>query len=119
MKIIQTPAQLTSYRQKADRSMTLSFSTREYSPDEIQPIAELFQSDGWLLFKPDSPFSEEELPKNDSGIESKTPSQRMRSVLFVWWKQKNDAGETNLDFDAFYRAKMERIIDQVKEKLTN
>ena len=46
--------------------------------------------------------------------ERKTPSQRLRGCLFRLYEQRGKNG----DFEIFYRAQMERIIDAVKNKLT-
>lgn len=43
----------------------------------------------------------------------KTPSQRIRAVLFLLWKQEGEQGT----FDAFYNAKCEKIIEHLKSKL--
>lgn len=45
--------------------------------------------------------------------DEKTPSQRMRGVLYRWWEAKGKPE----DFDLFYRRSMENLIDQIKEKL--
>ena len=47
--------------------------------------------------------------KND-----KTPSERLRAVLYVLWEQQKPLVIT---FDAFYRAEMDRIITHYKGKL--
>lgn len=44
----------------------------------------------------------------------KTPSQRMRNVLFVLWQQNNGGYE---DFNLFYLNRMDKLIDQIKSKL--
>lgn len=113
---IQTPAQLTGYNQKADRSMTLRFSTREYSPEEIKSLAEIFQSEGWLLFSPNE-FNPADVPKENAETDVKKPSQRLRNTLYCWWKQKKDKGDSVPDFDGFYKLQMESLIDQIKDKL--
>jgi hypothetical protein len=43
----------------------------------------------------------------------KSPSQRMRSVIFLMWKQTGE----ELPFEVFYHQTMERIIDHLKSKL--
>lgn len=43
----------------------------------------------------------------------KSPSQRLRSVIFLLWKQAD--GE--LPFEVYYSTKMEQIIDHLKSKL--
>ncbi len=58
-----------------------------------------------------------DLPEDDVPLdegESKTPSQRLRAVLFVYWKEvKGGKG----DFNAWYRGIMEKLIEQYKGKL--
>jgi hypothetical protein len=45
---------------------------------------------------------------------SKSQSQRLRNVLFIYWRQ-NDGGYS--DFNLFYQNRMDKIIDQIKSKL--
>ena len=54
----------------------------------------------------------------DSGVETrmpvgKSPSQRLRNVLYVLWEQ---SGQTMM-FDNFYNIKMEEITNHFKSKL--
>ena len=44
----------------------------------------------------------------------KSPSQRLRAVLFLLWEQQGSWG----DFDTWYKAKIEEIIEHFKGKLT-
>lgn len=46
-------------------------------------------------------------------FDRKTPSQRLRAVMFVWWKQVESART----FDDFYLEHMEKMIDHIKSKL--
>lgn len=43
----------------------------------------------------------------------KTPSQRLRASIFIWWDQLNRPD----DFENFYKMKMEKLIDIIKGKL--
>lgn len=45
--------------------------------------------------------------------DTRTPSQRLRGVLFCWWQQAGSKG----DFEQFYREKMETLINHVKQQL--
>ena len=47
-------------------------------------------------------------------FDTKTPSQRLRAVLFILWKQA--AGGTG-DFEDFYRRQLDDIIESVKARL--
>ena len=44
----------------------------------------------------------------------KTPSARLRSILFVYWTQKQPVPV----FDDFYKGKMNEICEYIKEKLS-
>lgn len=46
-------------------------------------------------------------------LETKTPSQRLRGVIYVYYSQKG----IKEDFDTFYRNQMEKIIDKIKSYL--
>ena len=45
---------------------------------------------------------------------AKSPSQRLRNVLFIYWRQ-NDGGYS--DFNLFYQNRIEKIIDTIKAKI--
>jgi hypothetical protein len=51
--------------------------------------------------------------KADPSVGQKTPSQRLRAVLYRLWQQSSGG----VDFESFYRMRLESIIDQVKDKL--
>lgn len=65
-----------------------------------------------VIITPDSGPPEETVAV-DTERDSKTPSQRLRAVLFVWWQSLGAKG----NFDQWYAEKMEKIIDGVKTKL--
>lgn len=44
---------------------------------------------------------------------NKSPSQRLRAVIFRLWEQSNK----DVDQDEYYEIVMEKIIDQMKSKL--
>lgn len=56
----------------------------------------------------------EHLDEWEVEIESKSPSKRLRNVLFRLWEQDQQGYE---DFELWYRWKMEKIIDHFKSKL--
>ena len=69
-------------------------------------------SEGWLLFS-ENTIEKEEIPEDDAEVDTKTPAQRLRSVLFVRWKQLGEP-ET---FRIYYDKAVEHFINSVKEKL--
>lgn len=117
-KIILLPAQLTGIRTRVDRTLSLTFSTPEISPQKAGQLMGLNQCMTYLAIKPETFRDEEiraleELKAEDTG--GKTPSQRLRAVLFRLWEQ--DPGGF-ASFTLFYDHHMERFIENLKNRLT-
>jgi hypothetical protein len=116
--MIIIPAQLESFRSLKDRTLKISFETHELSPSAMGDIQDSLGKIGFLAFKPD-PFKENEKQLIDS-LEaeytdtSKTPSQRLRGVL---WHNFNKDPEGYKTFPAYYENKLEQLINHFKSKL--
>ena len=108
----QTPAILEGCSPLKDGGMSLRFHTQEITAQEKLKLLNFYQSFGYLLFKENS-FIDADIPKEDASDETKKPSQRLRAVIYIFWKQHGMEGE----FDQFYNKKMEYIISQFKERL--
>ena len=115
MGAVKLAAIFSGVRSRKDRSYSLSFDTRELDGTDAAALLSLHQTEGWLIFSPTEDVDEQDIPKEkaNAGLGTKTPSQRLRAVLFVWWEQKGKPG----DFEDFYRSKVETLIEIVKEKL--
>jgi len=72
-------------------------------------------SEGWLCFAPNP--DDIEIPDEEAHLDEKSPSERLRSVLFVWFNQEVKNGKYVGLFETFRREKMEKIIEGVKSKL--
>jgi len=114
MKIL-LPAQINPPRLRKDGSASISLDTRELTAEEIFTIMSLRHTEGWLCFSPNE--NEIEIPEDDAEIDGKTESQRLRAVLFVWYKQETESGKFVGTFNGFKSQKMELIISGVKSKL--
>lgn len=112
---IHLPAQINPPRLRKDGSASLSFDTRELTSEEIFTIMSLRHTEGWLVFSPNP--DDHEIPEERAEVDEKSPSDRLRSVLFVWYKQETEAGRFTGLFETFRKEKMERIIEGVKSKL--
>ena len=115
-KLLQIPAIMSRGSTMAHRTLRLWFDSDENLTDEAMGKAMSWQDKrGWLTFSVDKIAAETmlALPPLDAD-ERKTPSQRLRGCLFRLYEQRGKDG----DFEIFYRAQMERIIDAVKNKLT-
>ncbi len=108
--IFTAPAILTRLSFTKDGGLSIGFATNELTDKEKLIASQFHQKFGWVLFK-DVQFQDEDIPADDPTDESKSPSQRLRATLFVFWKSKP---APKPDFNQFYERQMEKIIDRVK-----
>lgn len=115
MKII-LPVSLNPLSRRKDRSVKLSFETRELSQEEILSLMALEGNEMWIALAPNA----DEIPNTPderAEVDEKTPGERLRAVLFVWFKQETEAGKFIGTFETFRRERTERIIEGIKSKL--
>lgn len=116
MNNILLPVQLISVKDLKDRSCNMTFETRELDNREFSDLRDLRGQGGWLMFGLNE-IQEEEMPKENAEVGQKSPSQRLRAVMFIKYKQEKEDGETELAFDVWYASKMESIIEMIKKKI--
>lgn len=115
--VFTAPGQITSVSTKVDGTVKLSVDLAKELPAD--QMATLFEARklgvGHFLFSPNE-IEEPDIPKEraEASFEGKTPSQRLHSVLYVFWR---DCTDQATPFDVWYRRKVEQIIDEVKSKL--
>lgn len=100
---------------RKDKSCSIKFDTRQLDPEEAMVILSLSQSEGWMCFAPNE--GEIEIPEENAETDEKSPSERLRNVLYVWYSQEVESGKYVGLFENFRREKMEKIIEGVKSKL--
>jgi len=110
------PAMVERLNSLKDGSINITVCTQELSPSKV---AELFELRGKLATVYISPaeITNKEMHLIDTmepDLPGKTPSQRMRNVLFVLWKQD---GEGYKDFPRYYEAKMNSYIEGLKQNI--
>jgi hypothetical protein len=108
----QIEAALSSYKSVAAGGVRLTFDTQLLTADHTAAMLRLYQKTGWLLFAVDM-MEFTDVPAQPVEGKTKTPSQRLRAVLFVRWQQLGSKG----DFEDYYKKSIEYFIDQIKEKL--
>ena len=116
---ILIPATFASIRSRKDRTLSLSFDTGEVPPATAGSLFDMQNKAVYLAVKP-TEFNAAEAEELE-GLESdfiddkkKTPSRRLRAVLYLLWQQDNECRD---DFRDFYAAKMEKVIEHFKGKL--
>lgn len=115
MSAVKLPAIFAGIQSKVDRSYKLTFATRELPGDDAAVLLKMANNECWLLIAPDDSLESVDVPKAkpDAGTNQKSPGQRLRAVIYVYWKQLGSPG----DFESWYAGRLERIIDQFKDKL--
>lgn len=114
MRTIKTELIINRVAIKKDDSISFTATTPALTDEELGGFRHLSKVLVNVLMEPQKGGGEvlEIKEKIDDG---KSPSARLRSVLFVWFSQ---LGEPGGDFELFYREKMNMLIEKIKEKLT-
>lgn len=118
MEAIILPVVLENYSPRKDKTVSLRFSTQEMSSAQIVQIHERLEKFGVMYFKCSERLSESELKELeqmdvDVYDEPKSQSKRIRSVLYLLWKQEGEVGT----FAEYYRIKTDKYIEFLKDKL--
>lgn len=119
-QLFQVPATVTKVSSMSGRSLRLQVDTQENLSDEqMSKIMSLFDKYGYFCFLADDREIDtldliDIPPLKKREEDNKSPAQKLRAVLYVFWSQNGEQG----DFEVFYRSKMDKFINAVKEKLT-
>jgi len=112
--MLQFSAQIDSVKANNDRTLTIKMDTQELAPDETAHIFSLFQKQLWIALA-ETTITKEDLniPEVVDDMDKKSPSQRLRDRMFVFFKQQKPDG----DFDSWYKNQLEKIGERYLEKL--
>lgn len=117
--MIVIPAQLEGFRTLKDKTLKVTFETNELNPQELLGVAENVNAFGYLAFKKE-PFGEKErdmienLESDYLEQNAKTPSKRLRGVLFRVYEKDSQGFKS---FASYYEHHMEKVIEHFKSKL--
>lgn len=114
MKKIQVPAILEGVTALKDGGLSIRFHTNELDEKDKLTVMQFFQKFGWLLFAEQEHDDSLELEEIRKDIGGKTPSQRLRSVIYVEYQQ---SGQLDKTFDQYYMRRMEQLITYIKQNL--
>jgi hypothetical protein len=109
-KPFQVPAILEGLSMLKDGGISLRFHTNEMTAEEKVEASKYYQKFGWLLFSEneDIEIPKGRAPESELG---KTPSQRLRAVIYIKYQQSD---MLDITFDEFYRRELERLINYEK-----
>ena len=115
--IFQVRGFLTGIKTKTN-SWEIKFETDENVPgDKIAIFADLKNKPGYMTVSSHLVEAEDIIdlpPIRPVEKSDKTPSERLRSVMFLLWKQNSEGFKTA---DEYYRFKMEKLINHYKDHL--
>lgn len=112
---ITLPVILNPISRRKDKSVKLSFETREIKHDELLTLMSLEGLEMWMCLAPNE--EQLEIPTEPAVVEGKTESERLRAVLYLWWAQETARGSYVGIYETFRKERMEKIIEGVKSKL--
>lgn len=110
--MIKLPVYIVGYSRKQDMSCSVRLETQELTGEQLLELDEHYQKFGWFIFS-ENEVNLKDIPTEEAEDKNKTPSKRLRAVIFILWKQEGEQG----DFESYYRAKVEKLIDFIKTKL--
>ena len=119
------PIELKNYNRRADRSISFrADSLLEIGSKEIANIDGHIGDVGFIVLTDAQNLDNievdeilENLPENDLYDNHKTPSQRLRNVLYVRLEQKLNRKPEKEEFAIYYKNQMEALINKFKEDL--
>jgi len=117
--LLQVPSIISKVITMADMSLRLQVDTQELTPEENAEVFRYYRQFGSFAFIK----GEGKIESNQVKIPEyqpvektdKSPSQRLRNVLFIMWKQK----KLQEPFDDYYRKQMNIITEHFKKGLDN
>jgi hypothetical protein len=118
-KLVTFNCQVETIQSRKDNTLKVVLGTQELTEGgKLFPLQNKLCTIGIVANEALSQEEIELLQSSKLGMDdipnAKSPSQRLRNVLFIFWKQ-NDGGYS--DFNLFYQNRIDKIIDSIKAKL--
>jgi len=117
--LITIAGQIEAISSRKDKTIKLTIGTQELSPNQAAQLFTLTQQFCYLGLKQET-FTKEDSDLIDNlktDLETqKTPSQRLRGILYLNYQQDNKGYK---DFSTYYQSEMEKICEHYKNKLTS
>lgn len=118
MKILLS-AILEGLTSRADRTWKITFGTQELKGSEVERLNSVLRQEVAILIAKDENIKDKYESVDikevvlDRKAGDKSPSERLRNVLHVYFTQQGSRG----DFDSYYKARIENFIEQIKDRL--
>lgn len=102
---------------RADGTVKVVLGCQEMAASRAGELMTLSRKIAAVYISPKDTIPQKEIDQVDAVdpvMPAKSPSQRMRNVLYRTWEHSSEGYK---DFDSFYRYKMETIITELKNNL--
>jgi len=120
MKGFSVNVSYDNFRRLKEGAFSLLFTTAKIcDKEDILTFNEVVGQTGKILFETDTGSEVDILEVKTDDLTNKTPSERLRSVLWVLQRQELKREPTNEEFRVFYNDWMDRMILGIKAKLDN
>ena len=104
-------AEIGTVSSRQDGSVAFRVITAELRPSEAGTVLQFHGKACKVIIMPHEGAPDALVSVTTERV-SKSPCQRLHSVLFLCWKKRGEG-----DFDTYYRNTMERILDHLKKEL--
>lgn len=113
--MIIVPALLETISTLKDGTIKLTFETNELKPSDVGILFSYRKGLGYLAFKPET-FEPDQAKlieglKCDDFEGNKSPSKRLRDILFRLWQENNRGYD---DFNLYYQYRMNDLAEMLK-----
>lgn len=108
--MFQVPSLISKIITMSDGGLRLYVDTQELTDEDKAKVFSLHRKLGYFVMK-ESEIVQADVPTYVP-TDKKTPSQRLRAVLYRVWEDKKEG-----EFEEFYKNKLEQIINHFKEKI--
>lgn len=116
--MITIAAIVTAINSRKDKSWSISFSTPELNPQQFFDLGSMNGKECVLGINLNAFTQSEEKLIDEIKVEDadmdKSPSKRLRAVIFLRWKDNNEGYN---DFNLYYSYRMEKHITNEKNQL--
>ncbi len=115
-RFVALPVLLDQIRSTKDKALKITFISPELPPDQASIILALANAQGYAYFAPNA-LQEADLvlPKDEDMPQTKTPSQRLRARMFVYFTQH--LGKPKQEFSVWYDQQLDKIGDGYLERM--
>jgi len=117
MKIFQVPGTISKASSMSKNTLRIQFDTQENcSPEAMKRLFELIDQPGYMTVnsRPIEATDIVDLPPLRPMDNKKSPSERLRNVLFRVWELDNKGYEV---FDNYYIYMMDQLCEHYKKQL--